>query len=101
MKTKAVNTNMPRRARSSGRKPVKHVHRSAIPLEAKITSVKPNPRRNGSKSFRRYKLYQPGMTVGTLLEKGGLLAEVRWDLRHGNIALKPKPALKGRKHTSA
>ncbi len=51
---------------------------------------KENPKRKGSKSAKRFALYnrgKKGMTVEAALKAGVRLDDIRWDLRHEFIAL--------------
>lgn len=54
--------------------------------------VKENPKRGASRI--RYNHYRDGMTVGEYVEKAGSkgMADIRWDLEHGFIALAPAKA---------
>lgn len=54
--------------------------------------VKENPKRGASRI--RYNHYKDGMTVGEYVEKAGSkgMADIRWDLEHGFIALAPAKA---------
>lgn len=52
-----------------------------------ITSVAPNPKKEGSASHARYALYTVGMTVDEFVAAGGTTADVKWDLSKGFIAL--------------
>lgn len=48
-----------------------------------------NPKRKGSKSFQRFELYTPNMTVADFLKAGGTRGDVNWDTAHGHIVLHP------------
>ena len=57
------------------------------------TVVTENPKRKGSKSFARYALYQPGMTVLEFIKAGGTRGDINWDVMHKHITLAPSSAL--------
>lgn len=44
-----------------------------------------NPKRPGSESYKRFKLYNKASTVQEYLNAGGSLADIRWDVAHGFI----------------
>lgn len=72
-KTKTTSTR--------GRKP-------KVPSDVRITLLaKANPKRNGSKTYKRFALYKSGMTVGDFLKKGGTHGDVNWDSKHKYIKL--------------
>jgi len=48
---------------------------------------KTNPKRALSASFDRYALYKDGMPVDTFIEKGGLAADIAYDVKKGFIKL--------------
>jgi len=47
-----------------------------------------NKKRVGSKSWERFESYTESKSVGEYLEKGGLKADLRWDLKKGFLELK-------------
>lgn len=51
--------------------------------------VEANPKREGSKSRERFAIYRNGMTIAQFIEKGGLMADVRYDEDHKFIELHP------------
>jgi hypothetical protein len=57
-------------------------------MSAKITVLaEKNPRREGSKTFKKFALYETGMTVAEFVSKGGRLIDVKADLERGHIAV--------------
>lgn len=54
-----------------------------------FTVVTQNPKRKGSKSFARFALYVPGMTVLEFLKIGGTRGDINWDVAHKHITLAP------------
>ena len=54
-----------------------------------IVKVEPNPKKQGSKSFDRYALYQVGMTVSDFIRAGGSKGDVQWDVGRSYIELAP------------
>lgn len=76
-----------------------------FPRDKKITLVsEKNPKREGSKSHKRFALYKTGMTVGEFVDAGGLFADLAWDAERGFVTIeghtpvikekKPKPEKK-------
>ncbi len=68
--------------------------------------VADNPKRPGSATHERFKLYKTGKTVAELLHQGVTTLDLRWDLGEGRnfIALdepKAAPAAKGKKGAKA
>ena|SRR3990167_5589071 len=64
-----------------GRKP-------KISDDAKITVLaKKNPRREGSKAFKRFTLFRTGMKVGDYIKKGGKRSFLRASLRRKHISV--------------
>lgn len=62
--------------------------RSKIASGATISlCVDVNPKRHKSKARERFDLYKNGMTVEQFVAAGGLLEDVRWDLKHEFISL--------------
>lgn len=60
----------------------------SISMSAKITVLaEKNPRREGSKTFEKFALYETGMTVAEFVGKGGRLIDVKADLERGHIAV--------------
>lgn len=60
----------------------------SIPEHAVITVLSEgNPKRPGSASFERFKLYRTGMTVGDFLRGGGKREDISWDRNHEYIKL--------------
>ena len=53
-----------------------------------IATVAPNPKRPDSKSFPRYALYRPGMTVSEYVQLGGRREDIKYDVGKGYITLK-------------
>ncbi len=49
--------------------------------------VDENPKRVGTKSHERFKLYTNGMTVYSFISAGGTRADVNWDVAHEYISL--------------
>ena len=49
--------------------------------------VTENPKREGSASRERFRLYRTGMTVKEYLQAGGSRADLRWDSQHNFIRL--------------
>lgn len=47
-----------------------------------------NPKRAGSKAHTRYAAYEKATTIGEYLERGGLRADLRYDLLHGFLIVK-------------
>lgn len=63
-------------------------------LKQVIATVKTeNPKRKSSKSFQRYALYEPGMTVLQFIKAGGTRGDINWDVAHGHITLAPSTAM--------
>lgn len=60
----------------------------------KVISVlaEANPKREGTKSYDRFKLYRDGMTVADFIKKGGSPADVAYDVAHKHIKLSNAPA---------
>jgi len=55
-------------------------------LAKKITvKAKENPKRKGSASYDRFKLYDKSETVGDFLKKGGTRKDLDWDSEKGFI----------------
>lgn len=52
-----------------------------------VATVKDNPKKPSSKSFVRYALYTPGISVKDFIAAGGLKADVKYDMEHGFITL--------------
>ena len=52
-----------------------------------VATVKPNPKKASSKSFVRYAIYYPGISVKEFIVAGGLKADVKYDVEHGFITL--------------
>lgn len=76
-----------------------------FPRDKKITLIsEKNPKREGSKSHKRFALYKNGMTVGEFVDAGGLFADLAWDSERGFVSIeghtpvvkekKPKPEKK-------
>lgn len=62
--------------------------RSKMDLTKKIELiVAGNPKVKTSKTFARFALYQTGDTVQQFLDKGGTIADVRWDVKMNFIKL--------------
>jgi hypothetical protein len=56
--------------------------------DKKITVlVKENPKREGTKGHAAFAQYKNGIKVSTFVERGGSLADVKWDMAHGYISL--------------
>lgn len=52
-------------------------------VDGKITMlVKENPKRKGSKAYKRYELYRKNKTIADFLEAGGKRSSIRYDERH-------------------
>ena len=53
------------------------------------TKVKygPNPKRAGSKSFKRYAGYQHAKTIGEALKYGSKVADLMWELQRGDYKI--------------
>lgn len=49
--------------------------------------VQGNPKKAGGAPAKRFDLYKNGMTVQEFLDAGGTVADVKWDVDHGYIAL--------------
>jgi len=47
-----------------------------------------NPKRAGSKAHTRYAAYEKATTIGEYLERGGLRADLRYDLLHNFLIVK-------------
>jgi len=75
---KAVAPKAPR----GGGRPVLHTREQVITLLSKE-----NPKREGTKAFKKWELYKNGMTVGEYLDKGGKRSTLRWDVLHGLISI--------------
>lgn len=55
----------------------------------KITVIaKENPKREGTKAFKKFKIYKTGMTVALFLKKGGTRSALRYDTEHDYIKIK-------------
>ena len=68
----------------------------SIPEDAVITVLSEgNPKRVGSASFERFKLYRTAMTVGDFLRAGGKREDISWHRNHKYIKLDlpPEPAV--------
>jgi hypothetical protein len=50
--------------------------------------VNKNPKKDGSKSAKRFALYKNGMSVLDFLKAGGLLADINYDVAHKSIEVK-------------
>jgi hypothetical protein len=46
-----------------------------------------NPKREGTATYQRFKLYKDGMTVADFIKKGGTSADVSYDVEHKFISL--------------
>lgn len=53
-----------------------------------IVSVAPNPKKPGSATHERYKLYQEGSTIAHVRALGITLADLRWDIARGFVQLR-------------
>lgn len=53
-----------------------------------VQSVAPNPKKPNSKSFARYALYEVGVSVNELRERGITQADLNWDTERGFVVLK-------------
>lgn len=53
-----------------------------------VHSIKPNPKKPGSKSFERYAFYREGISVADFLKAGGSIDDVKHDLGKGFIQLR-------------
>ena len=61
--------------------------KSAFNDDMKIKVLaKENPKRAGAAA--RFALYKDGMSVGEYIKAGGLMADVRWDVKQGFISVK-------------
>ena len=56
-----------------------------------------NVKRVGSKSWMRFEEYMGSKNVGEYLEKGGLKADLRWDVKKGFVKLVEKWDMKSKK----
>ena len=52
--------------------------------------MKKNPKRVGSKAWERYEMYEDAKSVGEYLEKGGNVADLRYDYAKGFLELSEK-----------
>jgi hypothetical protein len=85
MKTKTTKT---KRATTSKKNTAsgRPGRRSKFTPESTITLVaKENPKRPGSAAHTRFAFYRTGQTVQQFLDKGGWLADIRWDEKMGFI----------------
>jgi len=84
VKGKAAKPAAPKEDKGGDDKPRK----PRLDAEATIKIlVEENPKREGSKTFERFKLYRNGMTVKQALEKGVTSADIRYDVEHEYIKL--------------
>lgn len=66
----------------------KELGKRALTRARKITLLsKENPKREGTASFDRFKLYKNGMTVGDYLDAGGTMGDIGWDQKQEYIKL--------------
>lgn len=67
----------------------KYPHEAKIALQkdadGKIYGPDNNPKRAGSKTHERFKLYKTGMSVGDFLKAGGQMADISYDVDKGFI----------------
>ena len=87
---KAAKAKKPAKRRKAGQSKVARglSGRSSIASTAKITlCVGVNPKRHKSKARERFDLYKDGMTVEQFVAAGGLLDDIRWDVKHEFISL--------------
>jgi len=49
--------------------------------------VSNNPKKMGSKSYKRFDIYYDGISVGEFLDKGGLSIDLKWDVDHNFIKI--------------
>lgn len=77
----SVPEETPEPAKQTGRK--ERIRKDAI-IRVQVTE---NPKREGSSSYARFENYVDGMTVGQFLQKGGQLADIRWDTSKNFISL--------------
>jgi hypothetical protein len=60
----------------------------ALARARKITLLaKENPKREGTASFDRFKLYKTGMTIQQYLDAGGTMGDIAWDQKNEYIKL--------------
>lgn len=71
---------------SPGNKIVTH-QRKMLPVPIIRLLVEDNPKRLGSASYRRFSYYEDGITVEQYLERGGKVADLKWDEEHHFIKL--------------
>jgi hypothetical protein len=77
-----------KQAKSNGKKEKRAAAPRGEYVGKKIKLIaKENPKREGSAAHKRFAIYKNGMPVETFLEKGGRTSAIRWDLKHGFIAL--------------
>lgn len=53
-----------------------------------VVKVSENPKKPGTKAHERFKHYRAGMSVREFIEKGGLRADLSWDVEHGHIKIR-------------
>lgn len=85
-------TTMPRTAKDKKVKTLKvkkepDAPRTRIDKTKVISVLVENPKRKGSLSYDRFKLYKDGMTVEKYLEKGGRAPDLAYDAEHKYIKL--------------
>lgn len=84
-KRKATAKARPRKAKAAAKKAngASRGRRGSYDPGAKITLLaKENPKRKGTKAFKRFEKYRPGMTVQEALDAGVSWADLRWDNGH-------------------
>ena len=97
-KGKAAKAKSPKPKATKGKAKGKAKSKVATPrgplpdnAKRKITVLsKENPKREGTASWQRFKLYKSGMTVGDFIGKGGTMGDIRWDQKHGFIKVSAK-----------
>lgn len=63
--------------------------RTRIPRTGTITIlVAANPKKEGTKAYSRYALYEDGMPVQAALEAGVTAEDLRWDVQHKYVEIK-------------
>lgn len=80
-KTKAST----KRAAKNDDETVRAGRKSAFAGKRIVRLVKENPRREGSKGFRNWKLYKKGMTYEQFLDAGGQRGCLAVDIKRGNV----------------
>ena len=63
--------------------------RRSIDKSLKIDILQDNPKKRGSKAHQRYERYKSAKTIQQLLDLGGTMGDVHWDIKRKFIRLSP------------